>query len=75
MAIVLNIRFQLLDICERVGLACISAGTECSEVLRRALLKGLFVNVAEHVENGKYMTVRELHVAFLYIYNLVYLVV
>ena len=60
METVLKIRCQLSDLCERVGVACVSGGSECSLVIRRALLRGLFVNVAEHVGEGKYKTVRYL---------------
>ncbi len=59
MATVLSIRCQLSGLCERVGVACVSGGSECSQVLCRALLRGLFVNVAEHVGEGKYKTVSE----------------
>ena len=57
MATVLDIRRQLSELCERVGVAVTSGGAECSENVRRALLAGLFVNVAEHVGEGKYKTV------------------
>ena len=58
MATVLNVRQQLHDLCERVGVAITSYGAECSEPLRKALLSGLFTNVAEHRGEGKYHTVR-----------------
>ena len=38
-------------------MAITSGGAECSESVRRALLTGLFVNVAEHVGEGKYKMV------------------
>lgn len=59
MKIVFDIRRQLHELCERVGMTIISGGAECSESLRRSLLKGLFVNVAEHVGEGKYRTVSD----------------
>jgi hypothetical protein len=58
MATVLNVRQQLHDLCERVGVAITSYGAECSEPLRKALLSGLFTNVAEHRGEGKYHAVR-----------------
>ena len=58
MATVLNVRQQLNDLCERVGVAITSYGAECSEPLRKALLSGLFTNVAEHRGEGKYHAVR-----------------
>ena len=57
MATVVDIRRQLSELCERVGVVITSGGAECSESVRRALLTGLFVNVAEHVGEGKYKTV------------------
>ena len=58
MATVLNVRQQLHDLCERVGVAITSYGAECSEPLRKALLSGLFTSVAEHRGEGKYHAVR-----------------
>ena len=46
-------------------MACVSGGSECSEVLRKALLRGLFVNLAEHVGEGKYKTVRYIMLAYI----------
>ena len=57
MATVVDIRRQLSELCERVDVVITSGGAECSESVRRALLTGLFVNVAEHVGEGKYKTV------------------
>ena len=57
MKIVTDIRRQLHDLCERVGVAITSGGSECSPSLRESLLTGLFVNVAEHIGEGKYRTV------------------
>ena len=56
---VLDIRRQLHELCECVGVVISSQGgrSECSESLRRALLNGLFLNVAEHAGEGKYKTV------------------
>ena len=56
---VLSVRQQLCDLCERVGVAITSYGAECSEPLRKALLGGLFTNVAEHRGEGRYHTVRD----------------
>jgi hypothetical protein len=58
MATVLNVRQQLHDLSDRVGVAITSYGAECSEPLRKALLSGLFTNVAEHRGEGKYHAVR-----------------
>ena len=58
MATVLNVRQQLHDLCERVDVAITNYGAECSEPLRKALLSGLFTNVAEHRGEGKYHAVR-----------------
>ena len=66
MTMVLSIHCQLSDLCERVGVACVSGGSDCSEVLRKALLKGLFMNVAEHVGQGKYKTVS--YVTYLHVF-------
>ena len=57
MRTVLDVRRQLYELCERVGVGLSSGGAECSEALRRALLGGLFTNVAEHIGEGKYLTV------------------
>ncbi len=57
MKTVMDTRRQLSELCERVGVAIPSGGGDCSQSLRRALLGGLFVNVAEHVGEGKYKTV------------------
>ena len=35
-------------------MASTSGGADCSQNLRKAVLRGLFVNVAEHVGEGKY---------------------
>ena len=57
MKTVVDTRRQLSELCERVGVAIASGGADCSRSVRRALLGGLFVNVAEHVGEGKYKTV------------------
>lgn len=54
---VVDTKRQLSDLCDGVGVAVISGGADCSQSVRRALLGGLFVNVAEHVGEGKYKTV------------------
>ena len=56
----LNVRQQLSDLCDKVGVAITSYGAECSEPVRQALLGGLFTNVAEHRGEGRYHTVRYL---------------
>ena len=56
---VMDVRKQLLELCARVGVVVNSfSGRECSEQVRKALLGGLFTNVAEHTGEGKYRTVR-----------------
>ncbi len=57
MKTVYDIRHQLHELCGRVGVAMTTGGADCSENLRKALLKGLFLNVAEHTGEGKYKTV------------------
>ena len=57
MSTVLDVRRQLCELCERVGVKLSSGGAECSEELRRALIGGLFMNAAEHIGEGKYLTV------------------
>ena len=59
MKTVMDTRRQLSELCERVGVAMASGGAECGLALRHALLGGLFLNVAEHMGEGKYKTVRE----------------
>ena len=59
MKIVLDVRQQLGELCERLGIPPASGGRECSGSVRMALLGGLFVNVAEHVGGGKYRTVSQ----------------
>ena len=60
MKTVLDVRRQLCDLCERVGVSLGCHGD--SENIRRALLVGLFTNVAEHIGEGKYRTVSRSHV-------------
>ena len=55
-----NIRHQLKDLCAKNGVPTMTAGNDCSEKIRKALLSGLFLNVAEQVAKGKYQTVSEL---------------
>ena len=62
MKIVLDIRQQLVELCVRLGVASTSGGADCSQNLRKALLRGLFVNVAEHAGEGKYRTVSDVWV-------------
>ena len=62
MKIVLDIRQQLVELCERLGVASTSEDADCSQNLRKAMLSGLFVNVAEHAEEGKYRTVSDVWV-------------
>lgn len=57
MKLVVDTRRQLSELCERVGVVLESGGADCNLSLRRALLGGLFVNVAEYVGEGKYKTV------------------
>ena len=57
MKIVLDIRLQLVKLCKQLGVTATSGGAGCSQNLRKALLRGLFVNVAEHAGEGKYRTV------------------
>jgi hypothetical protein len=57
MKTVVDTRRQLSVLCERVGVPLSTGGSDCSQSVRRALLGGLFVNVAEHVGEGKYRTV------------------
>ena len=59
MKTVVDTRRQLSELCERVGVVVSSGGAECSQSLRKALLGGLFMNVAEHIGEGKYKTVSE----------------
>lgn len=56
---VVNVRQQLSDLCDRVGVVKSSFGAEPSEPVRKCLLSGLFTNVAEYKTEGKYHTVRE----------------
>ena len=57
MKTVLEVRSQLQDLCARQG---IRPSAQCpeTETVRRCLLGGLFTNVAEHMRDGKYRTVR-----------------
>ena len=62
MKIILDIRLQLVELCERLGVTLTSGGADCSQNLRKAMLRGLFVNVAEHAGEGKYRTVSDVWV-------------
>lgn len=55
---VISVRQQLTDLCQKVGVSITSCGAESSEPVRKALLGGLFTNVAEHRGEGRYHTVR-----------------
>ena len=55
MAMVVEVRKQLRDLCLRLGLPLVSSKN--SDDLRRCLLSGLFMNTAQHVGEGKYKTV------------------
>ena len=52
-----NIRHQLKELCSKNKVALTSVGAQCSDKVRKALLSGLFFNVAENVGEGKYQTV------------------
>ena len=54
-----NIRHQLKDLCTRNSVSLTTAGSDYDEQVRRALLSGLFLNVAEHTSGGKYQTVSQ----------------
>ena len=57
MSTVMDVRRQLTELCGRVGVELRTGGAECSEGVRRALIGGLFMNIAEHAGEGKYLTV------------------
>ena len=57
MATVVEVRKQLKDLCLRLGLPM--ASSKSGEDLRRCLLSGLFMNTAQHAEEGKYKTVSD----------------
>ena len=57
MRIVIDVRRQLHEMCDCMDVTVTSGGVECSESLRKSLLRGLFGNLAEHVGEGKYHTV------------------
>lgn len=59
MLTVLDVKKQLRDLCQHnsIPLESLMDG----EVLLKALLYGYFVNVAEHVGEGKYQTVSGSH--------------
>ena len=67
MKTVLDVRRQLKELCQRLGVGQEGAGLGSSRdsgVLLRSLLGGLFTNVADHTGEGKYLTVsisRPLH--------------
>ncbi len=52
-----NIRHQLKDLCIHNSVPLVTAGSDYSVPVRKALLSGLFINVAEHTSEGKYQTV------------------
>ncbi|XP_064395153.1 ATP-dependent RNA helicase DHX33-like [Halichondria panicea] len=56
MSTVMDVRRQLTELCGRVGVELGTGGAECSEGVRRALIGGLFMNIAEHAGEGKYLT-------------------
>lgn len=65
MSTVLDVRRQLCELCQREGVRLCSGGADCGEAVRQALIGGLFTNVAEHIGEGKYLTVSvhvQLHV-------------
>ena len=51
----LDVRRQLVELCGRMGVALTSNSD--SEALRRALVRGLCYQTAEHVGEGMYRTV------------------
>ena len=55
MSIVVDVRKQLRGACEKLGIPLHSSKN--SEDILKCLLSGLFVNTAQHVEEGKYKTV------------------
>ena len=60
MRTVLDVRRQLKELCQRLGVGLEGAGFGSSrdgEALLRSLLGGLFTNVADHTGEGKYLTV------------------
>ena len=56
MLTVIDIRKQLRDLCQRNEVPLKTSRS--SELVRKALLHGFFMNVAEHLGEGKYQTVR-----------------
>jgi len=57
MSTVLDVRHQLCELCERVGVDLTTGGSECGLSVRKALLTGLGMNAAQHAGEGKYLTV------------------
>ena len=55
MSTVVDIRKQLKELCEHNRINLVS--TQNNDNIMKCLLHGLFVNVAEHISNGKYQTV------------------
>lgn len=51
-----EIKTQLKEICDRIGLSMSSCGSQMDQV-RKCLLAGLFTNVAELQRDKKYLTV------------------
>lgn len=52
----LDVRAQLVELCNRHGVSLVSSGD--SHAVRTALLVGLYAQTAEHTGEGKYRTVR-----------------
>lgn len=57
MSTVQSIRKQLKELCRQQSMTLSSS--DDGEVLRKVLLYGFFRNVAEHVGDGKYLTVSD----------------
>ena len=55
MLTIIDVRKQLRDLCQRNEVPLKTSHS--SELIRKALLQGFFVNVAEHLGEGKYQTV------------------
>ena len=62
MKTVLDVRRQLKELCQRLG---VGLGSSQDSGVLRSLLGGLFTNVAEHTGEGKYLTVSKSHSQYL----------
>ena len=56
MRTLLEVRAQLGELCGRMGVQ-LSSAPNASQLIRKALLCGLFTNTAQHMGEGRYITV------------------